>query len=733
MSVAHDDSASALAPNAIPTPQFFIPAVTSLEERKPRTLKHDDTFSLSDHNGDLVGGKGSSDGLYHRDTRYLSHLYLSIGGARPMLLSSSLRDDNSALVCDLSNPDLLDASGLRVVKHDRIHLRRVRLLHDATAFERIAVRNFDDCARRVTVVISFASDFADLFEVRGSVRERRGVLHEPKVSGDAVTLSYTGLDNVKRQTTLHFEPKPSVLDGKQAAFELDLAPGESRVVFLQICCDAKKEPAQSPGRSFFLALRDARRMSRKLAMRATAIATSNEIFNEAVRRNVADLYMLTTKTPNGLYPYAGIPWFSAVFGRDAIITALMTLWLDPTIAEGVLKHLAAQQATTLDKVADSEPGKILHELRHGEMADLGEVPFRRYYGSIDSTPLFVVLAGAYLQRTNDVATLKTLWPNIEAALNWIDQYGDRDGDGFVEYHRHTDSGLANQGWKDSADSVSHADGALAQGPIALVEVQAYVYGAWQAAANMLRSFGDAKRAEALDARAQDLRERFDAAFYDEQLGTYVLALDGDKRPCRVRSSNAGHALFTGIAKPERAESVVRTLMESFSGFGIRTLAIGEARYNPMSYHNGSVWPHDTAMIASGMARYGYRRKTAQIFQGLFAASTYTDLRRLPELLCGFPRQRNSGPVFYPVACSPQAWATAAPFMLIQACLGLSFSPEDGLIAFDRPVLPDFLEDVSLTGLRVSDAKADVALRRSGEEVVVNVLRRRGDCRVATTL
>lgn len=713
-------------------PQFFIPATASLAERRPRTLKHDDSFAVFDHSGDAIAGPGSPEGLYHRDTRHLSHLYLTINGLRPILLSSAVRDDNTMLTCDLTNPDFFGTDGRVLVEHDLIHLRRTRFLWDGAVFERITIRNFDAVARDIDIDIGFAADFADLFEIRGMTRLRRGELHDPVIGPDHVHLRYVGRDAVERHTHIQFDPAPDRVTGNAAHFHVSVPAGKRCTLFLRIACDDR---ATTPGLAgeFLRALREAMQDTKRARTRGASIRSSNALFNEVTNRSVSDIVMLSTTTEHGPYPYAGIPWFSTVFGRDAIITALETLWLDPAIGRGVLGYLAAHQATAFDAAADAEPGKILHEVRRGEMAELGEVPFRHYYGSIDSTPLFVMLAGAYLERTGDVDFLRGILPHIDAALRWIDDHGDRDGDGFVEYGRLTDQGLQNQGWKDSHDSVFHADGSIARGPIALAEVQAYVFGAWQAAAALYAAVGDVVRAGQYSDRAADLRARFDAAFFDADLGTYVLALDGDKAPCRVRASNAGHVLFTGLALESRAAKVVATLMApaSFSGWGIRTIASTEARYNPMSYHNGSIWPHDNALIAAGFARYGHRKEAARLFEGLFAAATYVDLMRLPELFCGFPRRRAQGPTFYPVACSPQAWSAATPLSLLQSCLGLGFDIGRNEICLRDPIMPAFVDHLSVSRLRLGNASVDIAFERTGDKVIVRPLGRTGAARVVT--
>jgi glycogen debranching enzyme len=458
---------------------------------------------------------------------------------------------------------------------------------------------------------------------------------------------------------------------------------------------------------------------------------ANRQFNEWMNRSIADLHMMRTNTAYGPYPYAGVPWFSTVFGRDGIISALECLWFDPGMARGVLSYLAATQSNETIPEKDSQPGKILHEARGGEMAALGEVPYSRYYGSTDATPLFVILADAYLERSGDLEFTTSIWPNVQRALMWIDTHGDIDGDGFVEYARRTPRGLLNQGWKDSHDAVFHANGDVPDGPIALCEVQGYVYAARRAAATLARRLGDRTAADTLTAQAEEIRLAFEEKFWSDELGTYVFALDGEKRRCEVRTSNAGHCLWTGIASPERAARVAATLLDetSFSGWGIRTVASGIPRYNPMAYHNGSIWPHDNAIIAAGFARYGLMKEAEVVFNALYDASLFFDLHRLPELFCGFKRRPGESPTHYPVSCSPQTWASASVFMFLQSMFGLTVRGAESEVVFARPALPAFLPEVRLTGLRVGDGRLDLQLNRHEYDVSVNVLERDGDIRV----
>jgi len=718
-----------LSLDTAPEGPFYIPA-TGPASRPRRTLKDGDTFIVVDSHGDIGASPGGTDGLFHGDTRFLSRLELLLNGVQPLLLGSNVRDDNSQLTVDLTNPDIYFDQRL-VLPKDTLHVVRTIFLWGDTAYQRLAIRNYGDHVVDLQLTILFDSDFADLFEVRGLHRSKHGLIGHASGAATGV-LIYDGLDGKRRQSALNFDPQPAELTQTSASYAIQLSPKAAKAVFLTVGCGIPAPPKPVP---FLRGLRAAHRALRRASQNASTVVSSNEIFNEIVCSSMADLCMLMTQTPQGRYPYAGIPWYSTTFGRDGLITALQTLWLDPRIAEGVLRRLAAFQATTYEDASDAQPGKILHEMREGEMAALGEVPFGLYYGSVDATPLFVMLAGLFAERTGDDAIIVELWPAIEAALSWIDGPGDLDGDGFLEYYRATERGLANQGWKDSEDAIFHSDGRLAKGPIAVAEVQGYVYCAKQVLARCAERLGWTERARLLKAEADQLAERFDTSFWCPELGTYALALDGDKEPCRVRSSNAGQVLFTGIARFDRAVEVADGLLrpEFFSGWGIRTIANSEARYNPMSYHNGSIWPHDNALIALGLARYDLKRSLERMFAGLFDAATYFEMRRLPELFCGFQRSRGRGPTHYPVACSPQAWASATPFTLIEASLGLQFDPAANEIRLRNPRLPPFLDELVLRNLMLKQSSVDLKVRRHANEVSVEILERRGQIQVSAVL
>ncbi|HWF47665.1 MAG TPA: amylo-alpha-1,6-glucosidase [Bryobacteraceae bacterium] len=709
---------------------FYIRAQSSLAETRSRVLLHGDTFAVFDQYGDVQPYWSGPQGLFHKDTRYLSKLELKICGARPLLLSSTVREDNVLLAIDLTNPELTLSSGTSVPS-DTLHIYRTKFLSEAGCFEEICVQNFGTGTVDVELTIALAADFCDIFEVRGQPRERRGALLAPEIEKKSVILSYRGLDNVVRRTRIRTSSCPCDVSGSEIKIPIHLEPQQESTSEIVITCESGSIADLTATYEDRLALITGRRSSGPLS--DLDIYTSNEQFNDWLNRSHSDLQMLISNTAFGPYPYAGVPWFSTVFGRDGIITALETLWIAPSLAKGVLAYLAAAQATCHDANRDSEPGKILHETRHGEMAILGEVPFGRYYGSVDSTPLFVLLAGAYYERTGDLQFLRGIWTNVEAALNWIDQFGDIDHDGFVEYSRHSEHGLLQQGWKDSQDSVSHADGQIARGPIALCEVQAYVYAAKTKIAEVADDLGFHEKAEQLRLCAEKLRKNFQEAFWSDDISMYAMALDGDKRQCRVRSSNAGQCLFSGIASPAHGKQTIESLLSAslFSGWGVRTLAVNEKRYNPMSYHNGSVWPHDNALVAFGNSCARDKQLALKILSGLLDLSTFTELHRLPELVCGFPRRQGKGPTLYPVACSPQAWASGAVFLILQSCLGLTIDAKQSRIYLYYTALPQALPTVRIRNLKVGDACVDLAFERYSESVGVNILRRQGEVEVVS--
>lgn len=706
--------------------KYYILATASKSTQRTAVLKDDDTFALFDYSGDVGAFGADEQGLYHEGTRYLSRFRLRLNRHRPLLLSARVRDDNELFGADLTNPDLpLTPEGV-VLARDLVHLFRSRFLWKGTWHERLRLWNYSHGMVRVSLTFDIDADFADIFEVRGTSRARKGMRLEPVINGREMRLAYRGLDHEQRTTVVEWSETPQAVSPGMAQFDYELTPHAPAHLSLAIRCEREHRPVVLTTHD--VAGTEALAALERRRAEYASIETSSERFNQWIRRSAADLRMLISNTPSGDYPYAGVPWFSTPFGRDGLITGLQTLWVNPRIARGVLEYLAATQADHVDEVQDAEPGKILHETRSSEMARLGEVPFGRYYGSVDATPLFVVLAGAYYDRTNDRAFIQRLWPHIERALDWIDRCGDRDEDGFVEYARRSPSGLVQQGWKDSQDSVFHADGSLAEPPIALCEVQGYVFDARRRAATLADLLGFSARATELRRQAERLRREFEDRFWCEEQSTYALALDGHKRPCRVRSSNAGHCLFSGIARADRARRVAEQLTapDLFSGWGIRTIGVSEGRYNPMSYHNGSVWPHDNGLVAAGLADYDFDDLLSRPFVGLFDASLWMDSYRLPELFCGFHRRQGEGPTLYPVACSPQAWSSGVVFHLLQASLRLAVDSSDRCLRVRRAILPPFLSWVRFSNIELPFGQVDLLFEQHPRDVGVTVLRRTGD-------
>ena len=676
------------------------------------TLKDANTFVLADAVGDM---QGSDDGFFSNDTRMLSRFELTVAGRRPSLLGASISHDNTVFTAHLTNRPL-PALGEGSIPQGVIHIERSRFLWESRLYERLRLTNFSDLDARMALKFCFAADFADIFEVQGHVRTERGRNLPATVNGSTVRLAYLGRDDLERSTGIAFSREPTSLLSQEAEFRVDLRRDDVAEMFIEI--GGAEAGLPSPHR-FNTALQCLSASMQKRVRNGASISTSGRLFNEWINKSYSDLALLTTDLPTGPYPYAGIPWFATQFGRDAIITSLQTLWLNPQLAAGVLRFLASTQAQEESAFRDSQPGKIMHEMRRGEMANMREVPFGQYYGGVDTTPLFVMLAGAYEKQTGDRTLVDEIWRQLVAATEWIQRRLDDSPTGFLDYARAEQTGLANQGWKDSHDSMFHADGRFPRGPLAVVEVQGYAYAAFMAMAELAAARGEQGRSAAWRARAGKLRSAIEQRFWVPEMNFYAIAIDGDSQPCSVPASNAGHLLFCGVPNEEHAAIVTTQLLSSrfSSGWGIRTLADGEARYNPMSYHNGSVWPHDASLCAAGISRYGGRPQVVQIMNEIFEAANHFGMR-LPELYCGFPRIIGQGPVPYPVACLPQAWSSGCVFMLLQASLGVRIEGLSKEVHIERPLLPIGVESLSIRDLPVGDVRIDLEFHRIGDEVVV---------------
>lgn len=709
-----------------------VPGVLAEAAEELLVIKEGGLFLCARPDGDIRPRAVTGEGLFADDTRYLSELRLTIGGVNPVLLSSSA-DLAYAMVIDSTNPNIWEGRALQVPQQT-LSLRRFRFISDRL-YERITLRNYGLEPLSTRLDLTLAADYADTFEVRGVRRRKsRGHALAPKRVSRGLRFGYVGEDEVFRETLVVFDSEPSDIEisGDRAVVRWDLAldpGGDEKMIWLTI------EPSRGGRRrrykSFGTAEAHVLAAHQQWRISGTEIHTDNELFDGFVRASVRDLHALATPMDGGEIIAAGIPWFVAPFGRDSLLTCYEMMSLNTAPARETLRLLARHQARTDDPWRDAEPGKILHEIRTGELARTGHIPHTPYYGSVDSTPLFLMLAAAYHRWTADLEFLAEIRPALDAALGWIAQYGDRDGDGFVEYQKRSPAGLDNQGWKDSGESIVQADGSLAEPPIALVEVQGYVYLAKLRISEVYRALGEAGLADLLLKEAAELREAFNEAFWMPEEGTFALALDGRKQQVRSVTSNPGHCLYCDIVDQDKAASMAERMMapDMFSGWGVRTLSMDNPAYNPMSYHNGSIWPHDNAILAAGLKRYGFPEATETIATALFDAAVASRETRLPELYCGFYRRENVPVVAYPVACSPQAWAAAVPFMLVQSFLGVSARAPNGVLTVNKPKLPSWLLRVELRGLHIGNSKVTLAFGRDREKTSFALIEREGDIRV----
>jgi glycogen debranching enzyme len=708
--------------------RYYILAASVAADLPKLVLKHDEAFLVADRRGDVPGLPGSEFGFYVAGTRFLRQLELRVHNHRPLLLNATVGDETVQGAIDLTNPDIVGGDGI-VLPGRTLRLARCFALYESRLFQTLRVESFAPGLHELTLSWRFGADFVDVFEVRGHPRAHRGVDLEPQIEDRWVALRYRGLDGVVRTTRVDFEPTPTQIEAGVARYVLPLPPG-ARVDFSLSITAGLEERVDPPALTFEDAVNRRRCVVERFEREAARIQTDNRPFSAWLGQAGRDVHLLLTETPAGPIPYAGIPWYVAPFGRDSLITALQVLPFEPEIARGTLRFLAQHQGTVDDVFTDQLPGKILHEHRQGEMAACREIPFIPYYGSVDATPLFVILLAEYARWTGDLDLVRELWPAAARALAWMRRTG-ADERGYLRYARRSPVGLDHQGWKDSHDAIMHASGELARPPIALVEAQGYFYAALRGAAAVAEALGQGVAALELREAARSLRERFEADFWLEDEGFYALALDGAGDPCRVISSNPGHCLWTGIASEARAGMIVRRLMgdDVFSGWGLRTLSRRERLYNPMSYHNGSVWPHDTALTAIGMAHYGYVEPFLALSTGLFQAALHFENSRMPELFCGFPRLPGHGPTRYPVACSPQAWSAGTGFQLVAGMLGLVPDAGENRLTLHRPRLPLWLGWLEIEGLRIAKSRISLRATQGKESAAVEILSRDGDAEI----
>lgn len=712
------------------------------------SFKDNRAFAVVDPQGEAprLYSNASELGIYYNDTRYLGVWEMTFNGESPISLAHELRFGGNTVVFSMTNRDMLRLGDGGRIPRDTFLIRRILTFFNDVLYETVEIKNFDHISHSIQVEQWSGARFEDVFEVRGFPRAKRGrALTTEEVICDKERISilrYEGLDGEVRKTFIHRlfnAEKVRVSPGLAGYFTRVEIPSKGTVFLKTIVSFDQGTDCTFHGRPYG-AISIAEKMKLLLEGKSEnpfsplILQSDNAIINRSLVNAQTDIFMLLTEEmPGFLYPYAGIPWFSAPFGRDGIITAYQLLPWYPSIARGVLEYAFSSLGSKVDPFTDEQPGKVFHEMRRGEMSRNREVPFIPYYGSVDSTPLVLILLHEYIRWTMDLEQLKMWWPSALRAMQWIEKWGDIDGDGFIEYAKQSPTGLINQGWKDSHDSVMHADGRLAQAPIRLCEVQGYGFRARMEMAVLAQLLGDQDLSVRFRREALELKSKFRERYWDSAEQFVYLALDGNSLPCAVRSSNMGHCLWSKVLTQDQAESISKMLISDsmFSGHGIRTLSSREVAYNPLSYHNGSIWPHDNSMIMEGFRYYGHTSELEVLALGLMGVLESSDDFRLPELFCGFRKRGDEPPVPYEVACKPQAWAAGSLFLMLKSILGISIDVDQPYLVFNSPLLTPKINHLEIKNLKGRDWEVDLSVKRAKHGTYVEVTRRHGNLRVLT--
>ena len=720
-------SSAELVPLSVPVKESKLAFQTPVSRKVDNlTLIDGKTFLSTTISGDIIPPGAPDVGFFHDDTRFLSHLELRVGGQPVIVLSSSTeRTFVSQIELTTASIKLRDSFD---VAENTIHIRRHQLLDGNILFDRFLFENFNRETLELSVELIFGADFVDVFQVRGTPRTVHGQYYRSVAKDNSLSFFYSGLDGLMRQTRIDVQPQPARIGENSVHWKISLPPSKHAEIKVAICPLIGEKGRRATERTFSESLQDRRNRYNEWERSCTQFRTNQSIFDTAVTNAIGDFHALQIQDGQQNIIAAGIPWFATMFGRDSLIAAYQTLVLNPELALDTLRVLARYQGKEYNDWLDEEPGKILHEYREGEMTRCGEMPFGPYYGTLDATPLFLILLSEVYNWTADDAAIRELLPAAYAALDWIDRYGDLDGDGLVEYQRRSSKGLTNQSWKDSWDANLHDDGSVAPSPIAPVEVQGYVYDAKYRMASLLRHFGDVGRAEKLRKDATELAKRIDKAYWMPEQNFFAMALDGNKRQVKSIGSNPGHLLFTRAISRERCRAVINRLMKDdmFSGWGWRTLSRENKIFNPLSYHRGSVWPHDNSLIAHGMSLNEFRGPALRSLTALFQSAVNFRDYRLPELFCGVQRREHDEPVHYPVSCSPQAWASGAWFLILSSVLGIRPSAQRKELNIINPELPDWLDYLRIRNLRVGKSRVGLDFTRHGDRTFCNVVDVRGD-------